>query len=92
MGYSFVFAKTASRDLQALEYPTAQRVLKKIRDFCALKNPLEKARKLKGFEENTYRFRIGDYRAVFRLDKKTGVLVVLVVLRVVHRREVYNRI
>jgi len=45
-----------------------------------------------GFETDTYRFRVGDYRVVFRLDPQNQQLVVLVVLRVRHRKEVYKNL
>ncbi len=47
------------------------------------------AKKLKGFKIATYRFRVGVYRVIFRKDQKTKRLVILTVLRVAHRREVY---
>ncbi|MEK7102456.1 MAG: type II toxin-antitoxin system RelE/ParE family toxin [Patescibacteria group bacterium] len=36
-----------------------------------------------------YRFRIGDYRVVFTANKE-GNLVILLILRIAHRREVYR--
>ena len=67
-----------------------RRVFKKMDEYLGLKDPMTKASKLKGFEVSTYKFRVGDYRVVFRLDSKTKRLVVLVVLEIKHRKEVYK--
>lgn len=90
MDYKYRFTNSAKKDLKKIEQKTALRILKKLQFFLSLKNPLEKAKELKGFEIKTYRFRIGDYRIVFREDKKLKKLVVLVVLKIKHRKSVYK--
>ena len=42
---------------------------------------------LKGEWKGLYRYRIGDYRAIYRLDKEEKVLIVE---RLGHRREIYD--
>lgn len=90
MDYKVVYTNSAEHDLERLEEQTAIRVLKKVDHYSKLKNPLLKAKKMKGFDQDTYRFRVGDYRVVFRLDKKSGELIILVVLRIKHRKEIYK--
>ena len=90
MGYSYVFTPTAQRDLEKLERQYALAILKKLKVFIALENPLVRAKKLKWFDTDTYRFRVGDYRVVFRTDTETGYLVVLVILKIAHRKDVYK--
>jgi mRNA interferase RelE/StbE len=92
MDYKLVFTKNAEKDIEKLDREQAVRILKKVNSFLSLNHPLEKAKKLTGFDIDTYRYRVGDYRIVFRLDRKTGELVVLVVLRIAHRKEVYKKI
>ena len=91
MDFRIVYTKNAQKDLQRLGTSVVQRVLRKVDEYAKLADPMVKAKKLKGFELDTYRFRVGDYRIVFRLDPKTKKLVVLVVLRVAHRKEVYDK-
>lgn len=91
MDYKVVYTETAQKDLFRLDKSLVQRILKKVKEFSALQNPLTKAKKLKGFQIDTFRFRIGDYRVIFRLDKEMGKLVIMVVLRVRHRKEVYKQ-
>ncbi len=45
--------------------------------------------KLSGIDEDWYRVRVGDYRIIYDVDE--GRLIVLVI-RIGHRREVYKRI
>ena len=92
MAYKVFYTETAERDLEQLDKYVVVRILKKINDYCGLENPLVKAKKLKNFRIATYRFRIGDYRAIFRVDPCTNKLVILVILRVLHRKEIYEKI
>jgi mRNA interferase RelE/StbE len=90
MVYKLVYTKIAEKDLARIDKSQAVKILRKVDEYMAMKNPLVKAKKLKGFEMDTYRFRVGDFRVIFRLDKDTGNLVVLVVLKIAHRKEVYK--
>ena len=86
--YQFQFSDKAensfalfSRDLQA-------RILKKLTFFENSENPLRFAKKLQNFE-NVFRFHIGDYRVLVK-PKNKRELVILLILKVGHRREVYE--
>lgn len=91
MAYKFVYTRQAEKDLAKLDNPIAVKIFKKLDLFIKLADPFVKAKKLTGFEIPTYRFRVGDYRVVFRKDEKTGHLVILVVLRIAHRKDVYKK-
>ena len=90
MVYDLVYTNQAQRDLRRLDRVMAARILRKIDYFLGLSDPLSQAKQLTGFEIPTYRFRVGDYRIVFRKDQKNNCLVVLVMLRIAHRKEVYR--
>ncbi|MEK7126859.1 MAG: type II toxin-antitoxin system RelE/ParE family toxin [Patescibacteria group bacterium] len=92
MVYSFVYTSKAQKDLAKIDDSISSKILKKLDYFIELPDPLAKAKQLTGFEIPTFSFRIGDYRVIFRRDKKGVCLVVLVVLRVAHRREVYKKL
>lgn len=89
MDYKLVYTKNSQKDLRKLDETVVKRILQKVDEYSKLKDPMAKAKKLKNFEVPTYRFRVGDYRVVFRLDKEKQKLVIPVVLRVAHRKEVY---
>ncbi len=92
MDYKVVYTQLSQKDLDRLDASVVRRILKKVDEYSKRKDPLEFAKKLTGFTLDTYRFRVGDYRVVFRLDPQTQQLVILVVLRVQHRKEVYKNL
>jgi mRNA interferase RelE/StbE len=82
--YAIVFARSAEKELERLDSVVARRILKKIKALAQDPRPAG-CKKISG-ERNTWRIRIGDYRVVYDiLDHK----IVVEVLRVRHRREVY---
>ena len=85
MGYSTRIKRSAARDLARLPRRDLERIVHAIDRLGD--NPLAGS-PLKGDLRGLRRVRVGDYRVVYEvLD---GDLVVLVVL-VAHRREVYRR-
>jgi len=84
--YLIEFRPRAFRQLAALPKPAQRRILNRIEGLARDPRP-RGSRKLTG-ADRTWRIRIGDYRVVYDvLDKKLVVLVV----RVAHRREAYRR-
>ena len=76
-------------DLGIIDEQMKIRIVKKLRWFVNQENPLYFATRLTGFFYGKYRFRIGDYRAIFDVDER-GAITILLILRVKHRREVYE--
>jgi mRNA interferase RelE/StbE len=83
------YTKHALDDLKKLEKKTALRIVSKIKENSKLSDPLVRAKALSGILSGVYRYRIGDYRALFEVDKK-GIVTILSVLRIKHRKEVYE--
>ena len=83
MAYKLVYTKTAFKDIQKLDKVVQKRIGKKIKLYS--KNPFAQARKLIDPSIGKYRWRIGNWRVVFDLDKK-----IIVILKVGHRKEVYH--
>ena len=85
MPYSIEFRPSAARDLKKLEKATQRRI------FAALSqlenNPFPPGEKKLINEDNVYRIRVGDFRILYQVE--SGRLLILV-LRVGHRREVYR--
>ena len=63
--------------------------LVKIKENSELADPLTSAKALSGALSGVSRYRIGNYRALFEIDSDR-TLSVLIVLRVKHRKEVYD--
>ncbi len=85
MAYRVELTPAAQRDLRSLDRPVLRRIDARIRSLAEEPRP-HGVEKLAGDSE-VYRVRVGDYRILYQIDD--AVLVVLVV-RVRHRREVYR--
>lgn len=81
---NIVITTRAKKDLEKLDNDTRKRV------YIALEHLITGQRidikKLKGSEN--YRIRVGDYRVIIEISKQA---VTVYTLRVLHRREVYER-
>jgi mRNA interferase RelE/StbE len=85
VAYRVELTPAAQRDLRSLDRPVLRRIDARIRSLAEEPRP-HGVEKLAGDSE-VYRVRVGDYRILYQIDD--AVLVVLVV-RVRHRREVYR--
>ena len=89
MKYSVQYTKKATRDLEKLPEKTAQRIAGKIKFFRQQPDPLHYAKKLNNNDSGEYRFRIGEYRAIFDVGTN-GRLYILMILRIKHRKDIYH--
>lgn len=87
MTYRIEFKKSVTKDLKKIDKLKVKLILKEIE---VLKNGIdnnENIIKMKG-NNSYYRLRIGDYRVIFELNND---VLVIVVVKVGHRKEVYKR-
>ena len=75
--------RAAQRDLTSLPKSVFKRVDAKIQSLSQDPHP----RGSKKLEDNLFRVRVGDYRIVYRVESDR---IVVVIVRVRHRREVYR--
>ena len=74
----------AINQLQKLDVNLSRRIYKKVGELKD--NPFTKnIKRLKG--EEAFRLRIGDYRIIFDVDRKEGVITIL---RLGHRKNIYK--
>lgn len=83
MAYKLLYTKTAYNDIQKLDIVAKKRIKKKLEQY--IRDPLPYAKKLVDPAIGSYRWRVGNYRIVFDIDKDA-----VVVLRVGHRKEIYQ--
>lgn len=88
MNWRIGYTESALRDLARLDENTSRKIVLKISYYAETGNPLYFAKKLNPPFEDLYRFRIGEYRAIFELGKDT--LRLLIILRIKHRKDVYE--
>jgi len=82
--YRLTYTERAIKDIRKLELKIKERIGKTLLRYAG--DPLKHAGKLTESKLGEYRFRIGDYRAIFDLENDE-----IVILRVGHRRDIYKR-
>ena len=87
MAWRIKFTKSAEAELDKLDKPIKQRVSRFLDRVITLPSPRVNGDALEGPLSEFWRYRVGDYRIVCRIED--DVLVVLVV-KIGHRREVYK--
>ena len=83
------YTKNARRDIKKLDRKDGFVIASKIKFYSQQKNPLKYAKKLKPPFDDLYRFRIGEYRAVFEIDARKNILL-LTILKIGHRKDMYG--
>lgn len=86
--YKIEFSRRAEKDFAKLDKAVQRFLLEKMRVLEKAEDPLRGAAKLVN-QGDMWRWRFGDYRVIFAADGK-GQMVILVILKVGHRREVYG--
>jgi mRNA interferase RelE/StbE len=84
--YILQITPAAKADLQKIDRKNAERIVKKLRWLAANVEDVNHTA-LTGQWTGYYRYRIGDYRAIYELDTDGQILLVAVIG---HRREVYD--
>ena len=87
MAYAVDLKPAAARDLRKLPEDARRRVAARIDALETDPTPAG-VEALKG-ESDFYRLRVGDYRILYRIDRKVRLILVA---RVGHRREVYRKV
>lgn len=87
MSYSIEYKNSVKKELRKLTKIDRIVIIKKIGLLRKDPHP-EGSAKLKG-SQNLYRFRHGDYRVVYKIDK---LVIVITIIRIGHRREIYKNL
>jgi mRNA interferase RelE/StbE len=85
MTYQIEFVKQAAKQFKSLPDLVQQRISPKI-DALAIEPRAIGAVKLAGAED-LYRIRVGEYRVIYSIEDD---LLVILVVKIAHRREVYR--
>lgn len=82
------FSKTGRKSFLNLPETVQKRIRYKIEDYFETEDPMQYAKKLTGMSDK-YRWRIGDYRVIFKKNNQKE-LVILVIVKVGHRQDIYK--
>lgn len=88
MAWTIEVSEKAFRALRKMDKQTARRIRNELSEIAKLEDPRSRGKALTGNLAGVWRYRVGDYRILCDIDD--GRLVILVV-DVAHRREVYKR-
>ena len=87
--WTIEFDPAAQRELAELDKPVARRISKFLYERLGkLDDPRKIGVRLQGTLSEFWRYRVGDYRIICSLEHER---LVVLVLRIGHRREVYRR-
>lgn len=88
MTYRVEYTKTAVKQLKKMDRKIAAFILSFIEDkLVNCENPRLYGKSLQGELSNIWRYRVGDYRILSRIDDD---VVVITIVEVGHRREIYD--
>jgi mRNA interferase RelE/StbE len=82
--YKIRLTNTAIKDLKKINKKDVEHIGKKLKEYS--NDPFPYSIKLSGKSISTYRFRIGDYRAIFDFENEY-----IVIHRIAHRKEIYKK-
>lgn len=88
MAWTIEVSEKAVRALRKMDKQAARRIRDELAEIAKLEDPRSRGKALVGNLAGLWRYRVGDYRII--CDIEDGRLVILVV-DVAHRREVYRR-
>lgn len=84
--YTVLWSEEARNDLHIISRSIALKLAEKINNYLA-QAPQELGKALVGKYNGLYRYRYGDYRVIYEIDKTNKILIVN---RIGHRSNVYS--
>jgi mRNA interferase RelE/StbE len=88
MAWTIEFDPMARRELEKLDKPISDRILKFLHErVAALDDPRKIGERLQGTLRQFWKYRVGDYRLICSLKDER---LVVVVVRIGHRRGIYK--
>jgi mRNA interferase RelE/StbE len=89
MAWKIEFERAALKELEKLDKPVEQRILKFLHQRLGkLDDPRKIGARLQGTLSEFWKYRVGDYRLICSLENDR---LVVLVLRIGHRKEVYKQ-
>jgi mRNA interferase RelE/StbE len=87
LSYKVTWHEDALEDLKGLDKSRAREIVEKIDEHLS-KDPLALGKPLKGIFRGMLRYRCGDYRVIYTIDRREELLMVLTVG---HGKDVYKK-
>jgi len=84
--YNIQWHEDAIEDLKKIDRQKQRKIIERVKGYLS-KDPFGLGKPLKGIFKGLYRYRYGSYRIIYAIDRES---VLLLILRVGDRRDVYN--
>jgi len=75
--YRLAYTKKGLKGLRKLSSPDAKKILEKMKALTDFSSKTANIKKMVGMNESIYRLRVGNMRAVFEVDKKESLIVII---------------
>jgi mRNA interferase RelE/StbE len=86
LAYKIIWHQDAADDLLKLDKKLQKQIINRIKNYLVAE-PLSLGKPLKGIFKGLHRYRYGDYRIIYSIDRLDEKIIVL---RVGHRKDVYE--
>jgi mRNA interferase RelE/StbE len=87
LAWQIEIKKTAEKQIHSLNKIAQVRIVKAMREIINHPDPRHHGKALKGDKEKLWRYRVGDYRLICKINDKEKTIYVL---EVGHRKEIYR--
>ena len=87
MAWHVEFAERPRKALRKLDRQAAARIITALEAIANLDDPRLRGKALTGTLSGLWRYRVGDYRIIVKIEQDRFVIIVI---EVAHRREVYR--
>ena len=86
MAYKAIWHEESLKDLKKFDRTIAKKIVEKVKNYL-IQNPEKLGIPLKGNLKGLYRYRIGEYRVMYVIDKEEKKVIIL---KVNHRKKIYK--
>ena len=86
--YKIFYLDSVEEDLKKLDKPVVKRLLAKIEKTLA-QDPRGLGKPLTGPFSGLWRYRIGDYRVIYKIAQEE---ILIIVARIGHRKDIYKKL
>ena len=86
MAYKAIWHEESLKDLKKFDRTIAKKIVEKVKNYL-IQDPLKLGIPLKGNLKGLYRYRVGEYRVIYVIDKEEKKVIIL---KINHRKKIYK--
>ena len=87
LAYQVKWHEKAIEDLKDVDNKSAKGLVERLKTYLP-QDPISLGKPLKGIFKGLYRYRLGDYRVIYSIDREENAIFIL---KIGKRKEVYNQ-